>query len=197
VIDGRFTGDEWARAIRLEGLLTDVYLDYQAPYLFMLNDWRVNREGIRPACYNEFRLTIGCDSVDLKVYGDGHAEVTGATEVAGGYSVSYSPAWPIPHTIWEFQLAVNVGDIEVDCLDPVTLSTCEELTQEPVRFLATPSATGRGLSVARLVPASVPLLPQGASCGTGAGVCATGLSCTPSSEVATCQPTASADPGIH
>src|SRR6185369_4574634 len=103
VIDGRFTGEEWANATRLEGLLTDVYLDYEAPFLYMLNDWRANSQGIRTDCYNQFLLRVGDQLIDLKVYGDNHVEVTGAVKAAGAYSLSPSPQWSTPHAIWEFK----------------------------------------------------------------------------------------------
>src|SRR5687767_3385562 len=56
VVDGRFTGEEWAHALVLPGVLTNVYLDYQGGYLYLLNDWRVNEEGVRDDCFNQFRL---------------------------------------------------------------------------------------------------------------------------------------------
>src|SRR5262249_28971673 len=134
VIDGQFTGDEWAHAERLEGMLTDVYFDYQAPYLFMLNDWRANSEGIRPECYNQFNLKIGCYRIDLKVYGDGHIEVSDSYAGEGAFAVATSPHWAVAHAIWEFALEVPDGQVDVGCMDPVNMWNCEQLTAEPVMF---------------------------------------------------------------
>jgi hypothetical protein len=194
VIDGRFTGQEWANAIRLEGLFTDVYLDYRAPYLYMLNDWRANAQGIRPDCYNQFDLNVGGDRVDVKVYGDDHVDVTGATEVAGAYSLSPSPLWTTPHTIWEFKLAVKSDQIDICCYDPVTSASCDQLSQEPSIFSIQTNGGG-GLLVTRTTPASTSVLANGSACGGGQGICGSGSTCLTSDAGTVCTAGSEVDAG--
>jgi len=188
VIDGQFGAGEWDGVIPLEGVLTDVYLEYQAPFLYVLNDWRGNVEGIRPDCYNEFRLTVGSGGVVLRVFGDSHVTVSGAElDAKGAYAFTASPRWSTPHTIYEFRVAVpGAGTISVCCLDPVSASTCDHLVKEPVVF-----AISYGLSsttVARDPEEDVRELDEGAACGGGEGICREGLSCHQVGGAAACVP---------
>jgi len=187
-IDGQFGAGEWDGVIPLEGVLTDVYLEYQAPYLYVLNDWRGNVEGIRPECYNEFQLKIGSVRVVLRVFGDGHVTVDGAElEAKGAYAFSASPRWSTPHTIYEFRVAVAAtGTISVCCMDPVTASNCEQLVEEPVVFAISYSLSTT--SVARDPEEGVTELDEGAACGSGEGICREGLSCNQDDGTAACVP---------
>lgn len=186
VIDGQFGDGEWDGVIPLEGVLTDVYLAYQAPYLYVLNDWRGNVEGIDPECYNEFRLKVGLERVVLRVFGDGRVTVDGGElEAKGAYAFSASPRWSMPHTIYEFRVAVpGTGTISVCAMDPVNALNCEQLVNEPVVFAISYSAGAT--SVAREPEESVAELVEGATCGRGEGICRQGLSCVQESGTAIC-----------
>lgn len=183
VIDGRFTGSEWDGTTRLEGLFTDVYMDYRNGRLYFLNDWRANDEGIRPDCFNYFQIRMGLEWIDLKVYGDGHVVVTRdgvdvSENAQGAYGFEPSPRRPDPHTIYEFSLAAEAGLIDVCCFDPLTESSCDELAHEPM--VVSIDATGSAPRVQRNVPeGSVPRLDEDAPCGDGQGICKDGLSCVP------------------
>jgi hypothetical protein len=176
VVDGRFGPDEWAGATRLEGVLTDVYLDYRDGYLYVLNDWRAGAGDIRTDCFNRFDATVGRTNVEIRVYGDDHIEVDGLERDGNGaYGYGTSPTWDTPHTIYEFRLAVPDGPIAICCLDPTTSSTCEELATEPVHFSL--EVVAGGVRVARGLPSAVRELGPGASCGRGEGVCGRGMRC--------------------
>ncbi|HJL15626.1 MAG TPA: hypothetical protein RMH99_08225 [Sandaracinaceae bacterium LLY-WYZ-13_1] len=180
-VDGRFTGDEWAETTRLEGLFTDVYMDYRGGRLYFLNDWRANDEGITPDCFNYFQIRFGEDWLDLRVYGDGHVEVTKndrPVEIAasGAYGFGPSPTQAEPHTIYEFSLELEASQIDVCCFDPLTESTCDELAHEPA--VMSLRVEGDAVRVRRgIVPGTVPRLPEGAACGNGEGICEDGLTC--------------------
>ena len=180
-VDGRFTGDEWAGAVRLEGLFTDVYVDYRDGRLYFLNDWRANSEGIRRDCFNYFQVRIGEEWIDLRVYGDGRVEATrdGAPaplSASGAYGFGRSPGNPEPHTIYEFSLAVRGGQFDVCCFDPLTRASCDELAHEPA--VISLSRQGSELRVRRsIVPGTVQRLAEGEACGAGEGICEDGLTC--------------------
>lgn len=180
-VDGRFTGDEWAGAVRLEGLFTDVYVDYRDGRLYFLNDWRANSEGIRRDCFNYFQVRIGEEWIDLRVYGDGRVEATrdGAPaplSASGAYGFGRSPGNPEPHTIYEFSLAVRGGQFDVCCFDPLTRASCDELAHEPA--VISLSRYGSELRVRRsIVPGTVQRLAEGEACGAGEGICEDGLTC--------------------
>lgn len=177
VVDGRFSGAEWGRAHRLEGVLTDVYLDYADGYLYVLNDWRANVEPITPDCFNRFNLNAAGNNVEIRVYGDGHLEVDGLpVDGEGAYGFTASEGWSEPHTVYEFRLRVPEGPIALCCLDPTSGSTCEVLTREPIEFLI--NASSAGVEVARDRTGEVPALLLGQGCGE-VGVCAAGLACLP------------------
>lgn len=180
VVDGAFTGEEWTGATRLEGLFTDVYMDYRAGRLYFLNDWRSNDEGITPNCYNYFQIRVGTGYLDLRVFGDGHVEVTRdyvpvELGAEGAYGFGPSPAWSTPHTIYEFSIPLVAAQIDVCCFDPVTSSSCDQLTHEPV--VLSLRTSGAGVEVARYVPPDVPRRALGASCGGGVGICIDGARC--------------------
>ncbi len=194
VIDGQFGPGEWDHAIRLEGAFTDLYLDYQAPYLYALNDWRVNVQGIRSDCFNEFNLTGGAEEFIVKVFGDGEMTIEGAElDGDGAYSLSSSPNWSRPHTIYEFRLLVpETVAICLNLCDPALLSNCEHLTTEPVSFAI---RTGTlPVRVARVINDDVTILAEGAACGYGEGICGDGLSCVEDGDSATCQDQNPPDP---
>lgn len=179
VVDGRFTGGEWEAATRIEGLMTDVYVDLQDGRLYFLNDWRSNTEGIRPDCFNYFRLTVGDEDIELRVFGSGEVEVTRdgvdvSDNAVGAYGFGPSPMVEEPHTIYEFSLGVSANEIDVCCFDPVTESTCDVLAQEP---MVVSIRAARGVEVRRSVPVGTRRLPRGARCGEGQGICEDGLSC--------------------
>jgi len=177
VIDGQFTGSEWDNAVRLEGVLTDVFVDYADGVLYFLNDWRANVQGIRPDCFNEFHLAVAGQLLTLKVHGDGRVTVDGASvEAQGAYGFGPSPLWEAPHTIFEFSVSVPEGPVAVCCMDPTTMSTCDQLVEEGVLFAIEAGST---VKVGRVVGESVTILAEGASCGAGQGVCAFGFTCTP------------------
>lgn len=181
VIDGAFTGQEWQSTTRLEGLFTDVYLDYREGRLYFLNDWRSNDEGIRPDCFNLFKIRVGEDWIDLRVYGSGEVAVTRngfdiSDNVTGAYGFGPSPEQAIPHTIWEFSLRVEPTQIDICCFDPLTESSCEELAHEPM--IVSIDASGSGPRIRRSVPeGSVTRLEEGAACGAREGICEDGLTC--------------------
>lgn len=181
VVDGRFTGTEWEHTTKLEGLFTDVYMDYRDGRLYFLNDWRANQQGIRADCYNYFQVRIGVEWIDLRVLGDGQVQVRrGDVPVAisadGAYGFGPSPAYPQPHTIYEFSLAVDVPEIVVCCLDPLVESSCEHLTQEPMAVSL--RVSGGTTQVRRqIVAGSVSRLGAEATCGSQQGICADGLRC--------------------
>lgn len=176
-IDGAFDPVEWNGAARLEGVLTDVYLDYRDGYLYVLNDWRAGVGDIRPECFNRFDVTVGSTDVEIRVYGDNHIEVDGLERDGNGaYGFGPSPTWAASHTIYEFRLAVPDGPIAICCLDPTTGSTCGDLTAEPVHFSL--DVVGGSVRVARGIPTAVRALGESAACGHGEGVCGRGLACT-------------------
>ncbi len=178
VVDGAFSSArEWLPESRMEGLLTDVYFDYEAPTLHVLNDWRANVGGISPDCFNLFALNVGAERVELRVYGDGRVDVAGIDgPVEGAYGFGPSPQYPFPHTIFEFSIALPAGQVDVCCRDPVSSSECDQLVSEPVAFSIT---TGEGLPrIRRTVAPSIPRLTEGGACGRGEGLCAEGLSCS-------------------
>lgn len=181
VVDGRFTGAEWDHATKLEGLFTDVYMDYRDGRLYFLNDWRANGEGIRPDCFNYFQVRVGTDWIDLRVFGDGHVEVHRAgapvaIAAAGAYGLGPSPNYPQPHTIYEFSLPVDLPDIVVCCIDPLFESTCGQLTEEPMAVSL--RVSGGVMQVRRqIVAGAVARLGAEAACGSQQGICADGLEC--------------------
>ncbi|MEM6956907.1 MAG: hypothetical protein AAF645_14530 [Myxococcota bacterium] len=181
VVDGSFTGEEWAHVVPQEGVMTDLYLDYADGHLYLLNDWRANTEGIRPDCFNHFQFTLEDTKVTMKVYGNGRVEVLLNDEPnpevgQGMYGFGPSPLNPTPHTMFELSLELDVDVANVCCTDPVSLSTCEIMQREPVSF--TIDARGARPRVGRFVPERVVQLSEGAPCGTGeTGVCSEGLRC--------------------
>jgi hypothetical protein len=189
VVDGAFTGTEWDHATTLEGLFTDVYMDYRDGRLYFLNDWRANQEGIRSDCFNYFQVRIGGEWIDLRVYGDGQVQVRrGDMPVAigadGAYGFGPSPDQAEPHTIYEFSLAVDVPDIVVCCIDPLVESSCERLTREPMAVSL--RVSGGAMQVRRQVAAGwVARLGTGARCGSQEGICEDGLHCDEDSHVCT------------
>jgi hypothetical protein len=181
VVDGQFTGDEWQGASKLEGLFTDVYMDYRDGRLYFLNDWRANDEGIRDDCFNYFQVRIGEEWIDLRVFGNGEVtvrrdDVPVAISADGAYGLGVSPGHPTPHTIYEFSLEVDVPEIVVCCLDPLVESSCEALTQEPMAVSIRMSGGTRQVR-RQIVAGSVPRLGAEAACGSQEGICADGLSC--------------------
>jgi len=199
VVDGAFTGEEWTGATKLQGMFTDVYMDYREGRLYFLNDWRANSEGARPTCFNYFQIRVGTDYLDLRVFGDGHVEVTRnrvPVEIAneGAYGFGPSATWSVPHTIFEFSLALEASQIDVCCFDPVTESQCEQLTHEPVVMSVRASASG--VQVAREVPADTPRRAVGGSCNAGEGVCVDGARCEPSAAGPTCVEVVVPDGGV-
>ncbi len=197
VVDGRFTGEEWAHVRPIQGLLTDAYLDVEGDYLYVLNDWRVNREGIRPDCFNYFGLYLGSRQIALAVYGDGHVEVDGEEIVAeGGYGFGPSPTNPEPHTIWEFRIPVS-GDFDLSVCpkDPTSLGMCEELTEEPSVF-AIRRRFGRVMR-RRAVGASVRRIPAGGGCGNGEGICEDPLRCVTDARGSFCAVAETCDDGVR
>ena len=179
-MDGEFTGAEWDNIVPLEGVLTDLYLDYRDGYLYAMNDWRVNREGVEPDCFNRFNLTLKsegpAESIEVRVYGDGRVEVErdgATTEAQGAYGFGPGPRYEHDHTRFEFRIRIAEGDLAMCLADPVARSTCQELTAEPVTFLmrlADQPRAGRRFNGARQ-------LSRGMPCGDGSGACADGLQC--------------------
>lgn len=190
VVDGAFTGAEWEDTTRLEGLFTDVYMDYRDGRLYFLNDWRANGEGIRPTCFNYFQIQLGDSFLDLRVYGSGEVEVTrdGVPQphrAEGAYGFGPSPENAEPHTIYEFSLEIEATQIDVCCFDPLTESSCEDLAHEPV--VVSLRVRGGAPEVRRAVPAgSVTRLGRGEACGDGQGVCEDGLHCERDGERRVC-----------
>lgn len=181
VVDGRFGEGEWDGAEELEGLFTNVFLDFRDGRLYVLNDWRRNHEGIRPDCFNLFTLRVGLDFIDMRVFGDGHVEVLRNGEAVdlgaeGAYGFHSSADDAEPHSIYEFSLPVSVRDIDICCFDPISESTCEELAHEPIVVSIRPGS-GDGIRVGRQVPDDVPSLGDGDACGHGEGICGPGLHC--------------------
>jgi hypothetical protein len=187
VVDGRFTGAEWEHTTKLEGLFTDVYMDYRDGRLYFLNDWRANQQGIRSDCYNYFQVRVGTEWIDLRVFGDGQVEVRRAEVpvsigAEGAYGFGPSPGYAQPHTIYEFSLPVDIPDIVVCCLDPLLESSCERLTQEPMALSL--RVSGGAMQVRRqIVAGSVSRLSAAATCGSQEGICADGLHCDPDRHV--------------
>ncbi len=181
VVDGQFTGGEWDGATALEGLFTDVYMDYRDGRLYFLNDWRANDEGIRPNCYNYFQVRIGDEWIDLRVFGTGEVQVRRGDEpvaiaASGAYGFDPSPTSMAPHTIYEFSLAVDVPEVVVCCIDPLLESSCDQLSVEPMAVSM--RLSGGAVQVRRQIAAgSVARLPVEAACGNQEGICADGLSC--------------------
>ncbi len=181
VVDGRFSGGEWDDATRLEGLFTDVYMDYQGGRLYFLNDWRANQQGIRDDCSNYFQVRIGADWIDLRVFGDGRVEVRRdevpvPIRAEGAYAFAPSPDYPQPHTIYEFSLVVDVPDVVICCLDPLLEASCQQLTEEPMAVSL--RVSGGATQVRRqIVAGSVSRLGADAACGSQQGICADGLAC--------------------
>jgi hypothetical protein len=181
VVDGQFTGSEWEGATKLEGLFTDVYMDYRDGRLYFLNDWRANDEGIRADCYNYFQVRIGDEWIDLRVFGNGEVQVHRddvpvSISAEGAYGFGASPDYPTAHTIYEFSLAVDVPEIVVCCIDPLLESSCEDLTQEPMAVSI--RLSGGGTQVRRqLAAGAVTRLGPDAACGDQEGICADGLGC--------------------
>ncbi len=189
VVDGAFTGEEWTGATRLEGMFTDVYMDYRDGRLYFLNDWRSNEEGITPNCFNYFQIRVGTGYLDLRVFGDGHVEVTRDyvrvdVDAEGAYGLGPSPKWATPHTIYEFSIPLVATQIDVCCYDPITSTSCDRLTHEPTILSLRP--TTAGVEVSRQLPPGVPRLELGATCGTGEGVCVDGARCEKSGAIAIC-----------
>lgn len=181
VVDGQFTGDEWRDAERLEGLFTDVYVDYHEGRLYFLNDWRANVEGIRPDCFNYFQIRVGETWFDLRVYGDGHVEVERNGEPAsvgaeGAYGFGPSPTQARPHTIYEFSLPVTGNRVDVCCFDPLTRANCDMLAHEPA-IISISARAGQTRVRRAIVDGSVNRLSVGEACGDGQGICADGLTC--------------------
>ncbi len=192
VIDGEFSGGEWDSANPLQGRLTDLYLDFEAPYLYLLNDWRANTEGVRPDCFNLFVLWVEEREIEVRVFGSGEvtARLDGARAddlVTGAYGFGSSPGWSTPHTIYEFQLDTGIasGAVNVCCFDPTTESTCEILTEEPLVGTLFVGAGG-GVEVGRDVPGDEYRPGSGELCGDGEGICADGSRCVEVDGVARC-----------
>ncbi len=190
VIDGTFTGDEWAGVTPLEGLYTDVYLAYRGGRLYFLNDWKVNEEGIEEGCHNYFQVRVGEDFLELRVYGNGTVTLTRngtpVPDVAdGAYGFGPSPTSATDHTIFEFSIPVEPLPIDICCFDPVTESACEMLTAEPMvvslRFEGGTPQVGR-----TFVNATLPRGAENDACGPGIGRCIEGLECRGETGAARC-----------
>ena len=186
VVDGAFTENEWASTTEMQGLFTDVYMDYRDGRLYFLNDWRANEEGIRSDCFNFFGIRVADDFIDLKVFGDGHVEVERRTltgeripidlQADGAYGFGPSPTNPTPHTIYEFSLEIEAELIDVCCFDPISESQCEELAAEPMAVSL--RTIGNSIQTRRsLAPGSVERPGPGEPCGSGQGICEDGLRC--------------------
>ena len=192
VVDGDFSGGEWAGVQPVSGMFTDLYLDWAAPSLFAINDWRANEEGVRGDCYNRFDLCVdGRPLYELRVHGDGHAEarvgdriVAAVSEGAAGFGPS--PAFRTPHTIYEFRLDLEGSPswVSVTAKDPDSLEQCEILTEEPA-YGGIDVGGDRG-RVARGIEGDVPWLPPGASCAVGEGLCEDGSRCVDGPNGPTC-----------
>ncbi len=184
VIDGAFTGDEWEGATRVEGLFTDVYVDFRGGRLYFLNDWRANVHGIGPACCNYFVLGVGEEQLELRVYGNGEVEVRrdGVViehDAEGAYGFGPSPRVAEPHTIYEFSIALEGDEVHVCCFDPLTLSSCSVLAREPM-MVSVRTPNGGGVEVRRSVPdGSTRRLRRRDPCGRREGICEDGLTCEP------------------
>lgn len=182
VVDGQFGREEWASAVPLEGVLTDVYMHVQNGRLYFLNDWRRNTEGIRPDCNNYFRFSLPSGRIDLRVFGDGRVEVTRGGELIevgaeGAYGFGPSPAYPLSHTIYEFSLPLEDEELDICCFDPVSLSTCEDHEREPMVVSVQRSGGSGTVRVRRQIPPDVTRLGDGDSCGEGQGICEDGFRC--------------------
>lgn len=176
-VDGELDVGEWDGVEPLEGLYTDVYLDVRDGFLYVLNDWRANTEGITSSCFNLFALTIEGRQVELKVYQDGTLEMNGASlSGEGAYGFGPSPRWPTPHTIYEFRIPVGEGTVNVCCLDPTTRIACSELAREPMVFSIVSGPDGTRSRRSQGNP--VRRLGVGAECGNREGVCEDGLTCS-------------------
>ncbi len=181
VVDGDFTGGEWNNAVPLEGLYTNVYLDYRDGRLYLLNDWRANQQGIRPNCRNYFQITVGDEWLDLSVYGDGRVVLERPDgeeldQVDGAYGFHPSVDNPEPHTIYEFSVEVQPGTISVCCFDPITEARCDVLAREPMMVTIT-SESGTRSRVGCVVSSAVARIEEGGACGSGEGICAGELTC--------------------
>jgi hypothetical protein len=135
-IDGIFTdwttpapaSFEWYDIQSLQGLYSNVYVDYDGSTLFIMNDWYVNKIGSDPANYNYFKfwegsLTFPANVWELFVYGDGHTDLkkNGIDDPSakGAYHFGPSPLMASDHTMWEVSIDVGPGNIFMDPFDPI------------------------------------------------------------------------------
>lgn len=200
VIDGAFTGDEWADVEPQQGLFTDVYIEYRAGRLYFLNDWRANDDGIRPECFNFFSFKVGGDRLELRVFGNGDVVVSRRGveiehDAEGAYGFGPSPVEPSPHTIYEFSIPLPTGEeINICCFDPVTFASCDVLRKEPMVISLRASD---GVQVRRSVPIGSTLrLSRGAACGAGQGICEDGLTCARVGDAQQCEGASPPDAGV-
>jgi len=127
---------EWSDVTYIERRHSRIYFDYvvngDTGTFYCINDWMVNQDdggtegGLLPNEYNRFNFGVGIDEYEIRIYPDGHGEVSvngsppdsNFPGFASACCWTTSPNLDIEHTIWEFSLELQERMIGFGGCDP-------------------------------------------------------------------------------